>query len=716
MATSRKAEISLTSLSVDIHPIRSLVVSIGHPVHVGRASSNLTRNILPQKHNAIFEAPVVSRSHASFFMDETDNHIYIKDMDSSHGTYVNGQAIKGPVALHLGDSIVFGSDIRHRDHGLARSHVVQVSSLDYSSYKPNSYGHVDELPAYDTNSEQEDSAKGDFSVPSETLPALGKCIDSETSDDFSAIHAPLTSSVIHEKTSRDLSDGDSTESEYEELNQQVKGKETEVCGTPHTSPASAASAAPDSTQIKVCRIVNAIRDQDIQEANSMPSVQSLLSFDEVLAEPSTPFNFQSSPSSADKTLKNIDFQASVNRPNSSSSSISSHYLSSMEAQSKDYTITDSDLHKCNDILPFEPMPLDFKRASQARTSSIRWKPRVGTTHLGRTNIPGIHRFTKQPSISKGGANAKSTGTSPSPGSDLKQRLGRMHTMNRPRHTQTLPSSLIDGERISWQTLVDLASLMLNEHHSDSDSLSHGDLPISKVMAYWLTRDVYIRSDQETPTKNFLQSHWDFLLSDLKTQELKLENMLGRRDEISFGENIRLPEIVFELSVGQYLKDETLVEKSLNQLCSWEGIAFQPIYEKRLIPLLTHICTWSNAGIITKAAAYIQHYKTAIAPKIIKDSENEIIHAHRIPEIHKDPKQLSDVDSKKRKRELETIDIGASKNEYTIDVSTTTEGMILTEPPLKKRNVNAYIWTGVAGVLVGGIGTIAALIASANDTI
>ncbi|OLL23266.1 Vacuolar protein sorting-associated protein 64 [Neolecta irregularis DAH-3] len=811
MATSRKAKISLTSVSVDIYPLRTLVVSIGHPVQVGRASSNITRNILPHKDNAVYEAAVVSRFHASFFMDETDNQVYIRDMNSSHGTFVNGHAIKGPTALHLGDSIIFGSDIRHRDHGLARSHVVQISSLEYYPYKPNSYGLFDDAPACDEKHQGSDCLVSLSKVPDidttngDSLEILNKCADS-ASDNHSPSHAPLRSD---EKTSGDVSDGDSTESEYEELNQQDKEKEIEGTTTPHTSPV---SAPPDSTQSRVCRIVNAIgdqyiraansmpstqallpldetphtsqasasphptqsrefriadarrerrmanaikdqdiqeansmpstqallsldetlhssqasasphpmrsrvfrianatrerrivtaiRDQGIQEVNSMPSVQALLSFDEALAEPDSHFDAgsssgktiaQSCQTPAVEKIVNIPSFQDSDRQSSSPSSLSSHYQSSIEAQSKNYTVTNSAM------LPFEPMPLDFKFASLPRTSSIGWKSRAGV-HLGRTSMPNVQRSDKQSPISKGGIIAKSTETSPSPSL---QRMGMMHTMSRPRHVQLSPStSIIDGERMSWQVLVDLASLLNDQH---SDCLSHDRL-ISKAITYWETRDIYIRSDRDVSLEMFLQKHWDLLFSDLKSLELKLENMLGRRDEISFGENIRLPEIVFELS------NDALVEKSLNQLCSWEGIAFQSIHQKRVIPLLTYFSTWTNGSIVSKATAYIQHYKTLISPNIIKENENELIHVPRILKVQENPKQIADIDSRKRKREPEELGFEAD----TIDVSTTTEEMLFTEPPMKKRNVGVYIWTGVAGVLVGGIGTIAALIASAND--
>ena len=53
--------------------------------------------------------PTVSQLHARIF--RRDNRIYIEDLGSSNGTYVNRKKVSSPVALRRGDRIAVGSTV-----------------------------------------------------------------------------------------------------------------------------------------------------------------------------------------------------------------------------------------------------------------------------------------------------------------------------------------------------------------------------------------------------------------------------------------------------------------------------------------------------------------------------------------------------------------------------------------------------------------------------
>jgi pSer/pThr/pTyr-binding forkhead associated (FHA) protein len=69
----------------------------GKPLVIGRANDNdlILKNM-----------PSVSRRHAEIY--QLAGLVYIEDLNSTNGTYVNGQRISGPVALKNGDRILLG--------------------------------------------------------------------------------------------------------------------------------------------------------------------------------------------------------------------------------------------------------------------------------------------------------------------------------------------------------------------------------------------------------------------------------------------------------------------------------------------------------------------------------------------------------------------------------------------------------------------------------
>ena len=57
--------------------------------------------------NIVIEDPAVSKSHLQIIKDDNGDY-YVIDLDSTNGTYVNGNRITGKVQLHKGDTIVIG--------------------------------------------------------------------------------------------------------------------------------------------------------------------------------------------------------------------------------------------------------------------------------------------------------------------------------------------------------------------------------------------------------------------------------------------------------------------------------------------------------------------------------------------------------------------------------------------------------------------------------
>ena len=113
----------------------------------------------PSENNGIFDSKVLSRSHAELYYENgrvrrkrpsptaapalaadvcpnspclpTGSQVYLKDLGSSNGTFVNGAAVKGTQALEDGDTIDFGVDVTEEDgdgtpgpHRLTGQHAV----------------------------------------------------------------------------------------------------------------------------------------------------------------------------------------------------------------------------------------------------------------------------------------------------------------------------------------------------------------------------------------------------------------------------------------------------------------------------------------------------------------------------------------------------------------------------------------------------------------
>ncbi|KAG1457776.1 hypothetical protein G6F46_005887 [Rhizopus delemar] len=108
---------------------RTLELKDKSRIKIGRQTSNKTA---PTALNGYFDSKVLSRQHAEIFYDK--HRVYIKDVKSSNGTFVNGNRLSNegeesmPCEIKSSDKIEFGIDIIN-DNGSVMYH--KVSCLVY---------------------------------------------------------------------------------------------------------------------------------------------------------------------------------------------------------------------------------------------------------------------------------------------------------------------------------------------------------------------------------------------------------------------------------------------------------------------------------------------------------------------------------------------------------------------------------------------------------
>ncbi|KAK5129606.1 hypothetical protein LTR08_003037 [Meristemomyces frigidus] len=96
--------------------IRLLTLVEGEPITIGRASRSEAKDLHTSISNALFDCPVVSRSHAELRFNSfklADEEITITDKGSMHGTVVNSKRLEPgvPYPLRSGDHLKFGDKV-----------------------------------------------------------------------------------------------------------------------------------------------------------------------------------------------------------------------------------------------------------------------------------------------------------------------------------------------------------------------------------------------------------------------------------------------------------------------------------------------------------------------------------------------------------------------------------------------------------------------------
>ncbi len=79
-------------------------------VQIGRSSKNDTKNLASRADNAFVDSPVMSRRHASLFLE---NGVYVVDNASTHGTLLNDDRLpkEVPMMVKDGDVLTFGCPV-----------------------------------------------------------------------------------------------------------------------------------------------------------------------------------------------------------------------------------------------------------------------------------------------------------------------------------------------------------------------------------------------------------------------------------------------------------------------------------------------------------------------------------------------------------------------------------------------------------------------------
>lgn len=123
--SSRAAAISITGapkatlLLLALHgAFQSKTLELFEGVHV-RIGRQTSAKSTPSPNNGYFDSKVLSRTHAEVWCER--NKVYIKDVKSSNGTFINGVRLSPEgeestsVELNNGDQVEFGIDIMNED-------------------------------------------------------------------------------------------------------------------------------------------------------------------------------------------------------------------------------------------------------------------------------------------------------------------------------------------------------------------------------------------------------------------------------------------------------------------------------------------------------------------------------------------------------------------------------------------------------------------------
>ncbi|MCJ1397196.1 hypothetical protein MMC11_000388 [Xylographa trunciseda] len=82
-------------------------------IEIGRASKTASKGLAAAKDNAWFESPIMSRSHAELTVVASPERVLLKDLQSTHGTFIGSKRLDPEVEYPVknGDTITFGQRV-----------------------------------------------------------------------------------------------------------------------------------------------------------------------------------------------------------------------------------------------------------------------------------------------------------------------------------------------------------------------------------------------------------------------------------------------------------------------------------------------------------------------------------------------------------------------------------------------------------------------------
>ncbi|EPY52906.1 FHA domain-containing protein Far10 [Schizosaccharomyces cryophilus OY26] len=125
------AVITLTPLN-DSFQTKKLVLSPSVTYKVGRHTNKSTA---PASSNLYFNSKVLSRQHAEIWLEKDTLVVYVRDVKSSNGTFVNGNRLSSenkasaPCKLNSGDVLDFGVDIYNEEEIIHKKVSAQIRIL-----------------------------------------------------------------------------------------------------------------------------------------------------------------------------------------------------------------------------------------------------------------------------------------------------------------------------------------------------------------------------------------------------------------------------------------------------------------------------------------------------------------------------------------------------------------------------------------------------------
>lgn len=141
------------------HNGNSLSNSVGSTSSNPNISSKSDSSAFVRPDNGNFDSRVLSRNHACLSCDPKTGKIYIKDLKSSNGTFVNGNRVEhNEVELKIGDVVDLGTDIDSKfEHRKISAFVEEISVIplingmvDLNSVTNSTSENIDTYPSNDT--------------------------------------------------------------------------------------------------------------------------------------------------------------------------------------------------------------------------------------------------------------------------------------------------------------------------------------------------------------------------------------------------------------------------------------------------------------------------------------------------------------------------------------------------------------------------------------